>query len=76
MTHNIQKSVFTHGRINHHRRYPGNFYTVYVNTEDGEVYDYEIEADTFAEATQQAEELANSLMTDITYIEVYAQQYL
>ena len=76
MTHSIQSSFFTSGRINDHRRYPGNFYTVVVNTEEGEYYEYEIEADTFAEATHQAEEMANSLMTDITYIEVYAQEYL
>ena len=74
MTHSIQKSVFTSCRINNHRRYPGNFYNVVVNTEEGESYEYEVEADTFAEATAQAEELANSLMADITFIEVYLFQ--
>ena len=49
----------------------GNFYSVVVNTEDGESYDYEVEADTFAEATKIAEGFANDLMVDITYIEVY-----
>ena len=51
MTHNIQTSVFTSGRLSNHRRYPGNFYTVVVNTEEGESFEYEVEADTFAEAT-------------------------
>lgn len=74
MTHTIQKSVFKSSRINNHRRYPGNFYTVVINTEDGESYDYEVEADTFAEATAQAENLAYSLMAEITYIEVYLFQ--
>ena len=76
MTHNVQTSIFTHGRIRNRRYYPANFYTVVVNTEDGESYEYEVEADTFADATHQAEDMANSLMTDITYIEVYAQEYL
>ena len=75
MTHNIQTWVFTSGRLSNHRRYPGNFYTVVVNTEEGESFEYEVEADTFAEATDQAEQMANSLMADITYIEVYAQHY-
>lgn len=75
MTHNIQSSLFKNSRIYSKRRFTGNFYTVVINTEDGEYYTYEVEADTFAEATEQAEEMANSLMTDITYIEVYANQY-
>ena len=75
MTHNIQKSVFTSGRLSS-RYYAANLYTVYVNTEDGEYYEYEIEADTFADATRQAEEMADSLMADITYIEVYSQDAL
>lgn len=44
---------------------------MYVNTEDGESYEYEVEADTFSEACKQAEEMAYSIYTDITYIEVY-----
>lgn len=71
MTHNIQtSSLFTHAKLNNRRRWPANFYQVVVNTED-ESYEYEVEADTFSEATAQAEELANSLMAEITYIEVY-----
>jgi hypothetical protein len=44
---------------------------VVVNCEDGEYYEYEVEADTFAEATKQAEDMALDLMADITFIEVY-----
>lgn len=75
MTHSVQQSsFFTSGRIYNKRFYMGNFYQVVVNTEEGESYEYEVEADTFAEATEIAEGFANDLMADITYIEVYAQQ--
>lgn len=73
MTHNIQTSIFSRGRL--HSHYGANLYQVVVNTEEGEYYEYEVEADTFAEATAQAEEMANSLMADITYIEVYSQEF-
>ena len=76
MTQSIQTSFFTRSRLESTHQYPGLLYTVIVNTEEGESFEYEIEADTFAEATQQAEEMANSLMTDITYIEVYLQEAL
>jgi hypothetical protein len=42
-----------------------------INTEEGESYEYEVEADTFAQATEQAENFANDLMVDITYVECY-----
>ncbi len=71
MTASVQTSIFTHNRLYNKRCYPGNLYTVYVNTEDGESYEYEVEADTFSEACKQAEEMAYSIYTDITYIEVY-----
>ena len=71
MTQNVQTSVFTHSRLYSKRCYPGNIYSVVVNCEDGEYYEYEIEADTFAQATEQAEQMAMDLMADITYIEVY-----
>ena len=75
MVHTVQTSMFTHGRLYNKRYYPGNFYQVIVNTEEGESYEYEVEADTFAEATKIAEGLANDLMTDITFIEVYNEEY-
>ncbi len=77
MTHQVQTaSLFTNAHLSNHRYYPGNFYQVVVNTEEGESYQYEVEADTFAEATRQAEELAMDLMVDITYIECYDLQQL
>ena len=74
MTHNIQSSFFKSGRIYNKRYYPGNFYQVVINTEDGEQYEYEVEAETFGDAATQAENLANSLMADITIVEVYHLQ--
>ena len=71
MTQNVQTSVFTHSRLFSKRCYPGNIYSVVINCEDGEYYEYEVEADTFAEATKQAEDMALDLMADITFIEVY-----
>ena len=71
MTQNVQTSVFTHSRLYSKRCYPGNIYSVVVNCEDGEYYEYEVEADTFAKATEQAEQMALDLMADITFIEVY-----
>lgn len=76
MTHTVQSSFFTRSRLYDKRFYPGNLYQVIINTEEGESYEYEIEADTFADATRIAEGFANDLMTDITYIEVYNQEYL
>ena len=71
MTASVQTSFFSLTRLFNKRYYSGNLYTVYVNTEDGESHEYEVEADSFAEATRQAEEMAYSLYIDITYIEVY-----
>ena len=73
MVHCVQTSFFSHSRLYNKRYYPGNFYQVVVNTEGGESYEYEVEADSFAEATKVAEGFANNLMTDITFIEVYSQ---
>ena len=71
MTASVQTSIFSHSRLYNKRYYSGNLYTVYVNTEDGESHEYEVEADNFAEATKKAEDMAYSLYLDITYIEVY-----
>lgn len=71
MTQNVQTSIFTHCRLYNKRQYMGNFYSVVINCEDGEFYEYEVEADTFAEATKIAEDMALDLMADITFIEVY-----
>ena len=72
MTHPVQtSSLWNKSRLYKNRCYCGNLYQVVINTEDGESHEYEVEADTFADATKQAEEFAMSLMTDITYIECY-----
>ena len=70
MTHNIQTSIFNRTRLfaNH---YYLNLYQAVINTEDGESYEYEVEADSFHDATEMAEQYAYSLGVDITYIEVY-----
>lgn len=74
MTHSVQKSeLFNHVRLNNGKRYPsGSFFQVVVNTEEDGSYEYEVEADTFAEATKIAEEMAYSLSVDISYIEIYS----
>ena len=71
MTQSVQTSFFTHSRLYSKRYYPGNIYNVVINCEDGEYYSYEVEADSFNEATKIAEEMALDLMADITFIEVY-----
>ena len=73
MTHPVQtSSSFNKSRLFSNRYYSGNLYQVIVNTEDGESYEYEVEADTCADATRQAENFALYLMVDITYIECYS----
>ena len=71
MTHPVQTPLFNNCKLRHTKYYMGNLYQVVVNTEEGESYEYEVEADTFAKATEIAEGFANDLMLDITYIEVY-----
>ena len=76
MTHPVQTlSLFNSCRLRHKKFYMGNLYQVVINTEDGESYEYEVEADTFAKATEIAEGFANDLMVDITYVEVYELDY-
>ncbi|MBO5626783.1 MAG: hypothetical protein J5953_13480 [Prevotella sp.] len=47
-----------------------NLYKVVINGEDGEYYEYEVEADSYGEASTIGESLAAGLL-DIQYIEVY-----
>ena len=47
-----------------------NLYKVVINGEEGEYYEYEVEADSYAEASRQGEDLASG-MVYIQYIEVY-----
>ena len=71
MTHNVQTSIISHTRLYRNHYYLGNLYQAVINTEDGESYEYEIEASSFHDATEQAEQYAYSLGVDITYVEVY-----
>ena len=47
-----------------------NLYRVIVNGEEGEFYEYEVEADSFSDASRQGESLAAG-MVDVQFIEVY-----
>lgn len=47
-----------------------NLYRVVVNGEGGEYYEYEVEADSFSDASRQGESLAAG-MVDVQFIEVY-----
>ena len=53
----------------------GELFLVVINTEEGESYEYEVEADDFAKATEIAQNFANDLMVDITYVECYKMEY-
>ena len=48
----------------------GNLYKVVINGEEGEYFEYEVEADSHSDASRQGEAMASG-MVDIQYIEVY-----
>ena len=52
-----------------------NLYQVVINGEDGEYIEYEIEAESHSEASAKAEALAADSFVDISYIEVYLNEY-
>ena len=68
MVHVSLESKLSLGK--HYRYSSYNLYRVVINGEDGESYEYEVEADSYAEASRQGESLACG-MVDIQYIEVY-----
>ena len=70
MVHVTLESKMSFGRRSYSYMTSNNLYRVVVNGEDGEYYEYEIEADSHSEASRQGEELARG-MVDIQYIEVY-----
>ena len=70
MVHVTLESRMTFGARQHRYTYSNNLYKVVINGEDGEYYEYEVEADSHSEASRQGEELARG-MVDIQYIEVY-----
>ena len=72
MTHTAVHSEFVSMGFNRKRRvsFPHNIYQVVVNGEEGEYAEYEVEADSYAEATA----MAADNMINISYIEVYLFQ--
>ena len=70
MVHTTLKSVL-HSGIRSHRRINKDLYMVIVNGEEGEYYEYEIEAESYAQASEIAESLAADNLVNIQYIEAY-----
>ena len=70
MVHSTLKSVL-HSGIRSHRHINKDLYTVIVNGEEGEYYEYEIEAESYAQASEIAESLAADNLVNIQYIEAY-----
>ena len=69
----ITSSTSDYGVKRTHKRsrfFSQNIYNVEVNGEDGEYLKFEIMADTAAEATATAEQLAFDSMVDISYINI------
>ena len=76
MTHPVQTlPLFYSCKLRHKKQYMGELFLVVINTEEGESYEYEVEADDFAKATEIAQNFANDLMVDITYVECYKMEY-
>ncbi len=72
MTHTILQNEYVFGkRSTKQVECSYNLYRAVINGEDGESLDYEIEADSYGEASAKAEMLAADAMVDITYIEIY-----
>lgn len=54
----------------HRHMTSSNLYRVVVNSEEGEYFEYEVEAESFSDASRQGEYLAAGML-DVQYIEVY-----
>ena len=70
MVHTTLKSVL-HSGIRSHSRINKDLYMVIVNGEEGEYYEYEIEAESYTQASEIAESLAADNLVNIQYIEAY-----
>ena len=70
MVHITLESKMSFGSRKHSYMTNSNLYRVVVNGEEGEYYEYEVEADSFSDASRQGECLAAG-MPDVQYIEVY-----
>lgn len=70
MVHVTLESKMSFGSRKYSYMTSSNLYRVVVNGEEGEYYEYEVEADSFSDASSQGESLAAG-MVDVQYIEVY-----
>ena len=70
MVHTTLNTVLSSG-IRSRRHINKDLFQVIVNGEEGEYYEYEIEAESFSEASEIAENLVSDNMINIQYIEVY-----
>jgi len=70
MVHVTLESKLSFGPSRSRHQVSSNLYKVIVNGEDGEYYEYDVEADSFSEASRKGESLARGIV-DIQYIEVY-----
>ena len=70
MVHVTLESKLSFGPSRSRHEVSSNLYKVIVNGEDGEYYEYDVEANSFAEASRKGENLARGIV-DIQYIEVY-----
>lgn len=68
LTSDFRFSTRSERRLN---RWASHLYQVTINGEDGEYLSYEIEADSYSEASAKAEMLAADAMVDISYIEAF-----
>lgn len=71
MTTIIQTSAINSQFGYRKNRRASNIYNVVINAEDGNYQEIEIEASSEAEAHAKADNIAQSSMIDVTYIEVY-----
>ena len=70
MVHVTLESKLSFGPSRSRHQVSSNLYKVVVNGEDGEYYEYDVEANSFSEASCKGENLARGFV-DIQYIEVY-----
>lgn len=70
MTSSIQSSAIQSSYAYNKRHAASKYYSVVVNTED-DSYEYEVEANSYKEASEKAQNIA-STMTDVTYVEIYS----
>lgn len=70
MVHVTLESEMSFASRRHRHMTSSNLYRVVVNSEEGEYFEYEVEADSFSDASRQGECLAAGML-DVQYIEVY-----